>query len=102
MQDDNDQEAMTVQPQIKHKGIQQKTGINNNVRKQVFSFRALLNDIDIWKAYATATGQTMEKMGAAAMNEYIERHKLSGAEQDIFTALKDRNEKQKNDYFVSL
>lgn len=44
--------------------------------------------------YASAAGQTMEHIGTAAMNEYIDRHGLTGAEQDIFTAIKIRNEKR--------
>jgi len=62
--------------------------------KQVFSFRAPLNEIAIWKAFATATGETMEHIGCMAMNEYIKKHKLAGTEQAVFEALKARGEKQ--------
>lgn len=64
---------------------------NTKQKKQVFSFRATIEDIASWKAYATATGQTMENVGTAAMNEYLENHKLTGAEQSIFEAMKARN-----------
>ena len=60
-------------------------------KKQVFSFRAVLTDIAIWKAYAVATGQTVESIGNSAMNEYLKKHKLSGAERVIFDAIKARN-----------
>ena len=60
-------------------------------KKQVFSFRAVLTDIAVWKAYAVATGQTVESIGNNAMNEYLKKHKLSGAEQVIFDAVKARN-----------
>lgn len=66
---------------------------NTKQKKQVFSFRATIEDIASWKAYATATGQTMENVGTAAMNEYLENHKLTGAEQAIFEAMKSKNEK---------
>ena len=66
---------------------------NTKQKKQVFSFRATLDNIADWKAYATATGQTMENVGTAAMNEYLDRHKLTGAEQAIFEAMKSKNEK---------
>ena len=66
---------------------------NTKQKKQVFSFRATLDNIADWKAYATATGQTMENVGTAAMNEYIDRHKLTGAEQAIFEAIKAKSEK---------
>lgn len=66
---------------------------NTKQKKQVFSFRATIEDIASWKAYATATGQTMENVGTAAMNEYLENHKLTGAEQAIFEAMKAKNEK---------
>lgn len=61
-------------------------------KKQVFSFRATIGNIADWKAYATATGLTMENFGTAAMNEYLDRHKLSGAELAIFEAIKAKNE----------
>lgn len=64
---------------------------NTKQKKQVFSFRATIEDIASWKAYATATGQTMENVGTAAMNEYLENHRLTGAEQSIFEAMKARN-----------
>lgn len=60
-------------------------------KKQVFSFRAAINDINIWKAYATASGKTMEEVGTEAMNGYIRRHKLSEKEQAVFDALMVRN-----------
>lgn len=60
-------------------------------KKQVFSFRAVLTDIAVWKAYAVATGQTVESIGNNAMNEYLKKHKLSGAERVIFDAIKARD-----------
>lgn len=61
------------------------------LKKQVFSFRAMLTDIVIWKAYAVATGKNMENVCNAAMHEYLKKHKLSGAEQVIFDAIKARD-----------
>lgn len=60
-------------------------------KKYVFSFRAMLTDIVIWKAYAVATGKTMENVCNAAMHEYLKKHKLSGVEQMIFDAIKARD-----------
>lgn len=60
-------------------------------KKQVFSFRAVLTDIVIWKSYAIASGKTMEDICNVAMNEYLNKHKLAGAEQAIFEALKGRD-----------
>lgn len=62
--------------------------------KQVFSFRAALSDITVWRAYATATGETMENIGCMAMNEYIKRHRLDGTKLAAFEALKAKNEDQ--------
>lgn len=56
-------------------------------RKQVFSFRAEVNAITCWKAYATATGQTMESVGNAAMTEFLKNHPLTENEKVIFDAL---------------
>ena len=60
-------------------------------KKQVFSFRAMVSDVTGWKAYAIATGQTVESIGNNAMHEYLKRHKLSGTEQVIFEAIKARD-----------
>lgn len=60
-------------------------------KKQVFSFRAAINDICIWKAYVTARGMKMEDIATDAMKEYLKKHKLSETEQIIFNALIDRN-----------
>lgn len=65
---------------------------NTNPQKQVFSFRAMVSDILVWKAYATASGKTMENIGTAAMQEYLKRHKLNEAEQAVFEALRAREE----------
>lgn len=62
--------------------------------KQVFSFRASLSEIAVWKAFATATGEKMENIGCMAMSEYVKRHKLSGTELTIFEAIKSRSDKQ--------
>lgn len=63
---------------------------NTTLQKQVFSFRAAVIDIAAWRAYATATGQTIENLGTIAMNEYIKRHKLDGTDQVVFEALKEK------------
>lgn len=60
-------------------------------KKQMFSFRASLDDIAAWKAYSTVTGITVEKMGEDAMNEYLKHHKLSETDQVIFEAMKAKN-----------
>lgn len=56
-------------------------------KKQVFSFRAEVDDIARWKAYSTATGLTMESVGNAAMIEYLENHPLKDNEKVVFDAL---------------
>ena len=67
---------------------------NMNPQKQVFSFRAVVSDISIWRAYVTASGKTMENIATAAMNEYMKRHKLNDAERAVFEALKAREGKR--------
>lgn len=81
-----------AQPTIStHRAEKGEETANTKQKKQVFSFRASLNDISIWKAYSTASGQTMENIGTAAMNEYISNHALTGAERAVFDAMKARN-----------
>lgn len=60
-------------------------------KKQVFSFRALIKDISMWRAYAVASGKSMEDICNVAMNEYLKKHKLADVEQAIFEALKTRD-----------
>jgi len=67
---------------------------NTSSQKQVFSFRAAVSDIAIWRAYATASGKTMEYISNAAMNEYIKRHKLNEVEIAVFEALMVREERE--------
>ena len=61
--------------------------IEVKIKKQVFSFRAGIDDITRWKAYATATGQTMESVGNAAMTEFLKNHPLTENEKVVFDAL---------------
>lgn len=70
-----------------------KDGAASNIRvkKQVFSFRAAIKEINIWKAYALSCGRSMESVGSEAMNEYIKKHKLSENEQAVFNALMAKN-----------
>lgn len=74
--------------------LKDETNVEKNSRegkKQVFSFRSRISNINVWKSYAIATGETMEKIGERAMNEYINRHKLTGARLAVFEALTERN-----------
>ena len=51
----------------------------------VFSFRANPDDVTRYKAYAKARqGLTLSEIGAAAMDEYMARHKLTAAETAIY------------------
>lgn len=72
----------------------QKTANEPNMKsqKQVFSFRATVSDISIWKTYAIASGRPISYITVAAMNEFMQRHKLSDVEQTVFEALKAREE----------
>lgn len=87
------QEATKISPAVKKSKAEEKAveKANTKPQKQVFSFRAQKESIEKWKAYATATGLTMENIGSAAMKEYLSRHKLEGAEKDIYTAILSRN-----------
>ncbi len=91
------------QKAVKQPRTKKNTGMGKNneketdkmLNKQAFSFRAVLTDIAVWKAYAVATGQTVESIGNSAMNEYLKKHKLSGAEWVIFDAIKARDANDK-------
>lgn len=80
------------QPNSKKSTAMRKNNETDKIQqKQVFSFRAVLNDIVIWKAYAIASGKTIENICNAAMHEYLRKHKLAGAEQMVFDAIKARD-----------
>ncbi len=95
----NTQEAVrksqTAKKQQKVKNTTMRKKVENEPnkmsKKKVFSFRAILADISIWKAYAVASGKTMEDICNAAMYEYLKKHKLEGIEQTIFDAIKARD-----------
>lgn len=89
-------EASKEQEQAKKRRVvvddsKERRNANKTTQKQVFSFRAVIGDILVWKAYATASGRTMEDIGSDAMNSYIKKHKLMETEQAVFNALIARN-----------
>lgn len=51
---------------------------------KVFSFRADEGKVAGWRLYAVCHGIKVDELGAAAMEEYIKRHALKGAEKDLF------------------
>lgn len=77
----------------KNTGMGKKNGneSGNMQKKQVFSFRALIKDISMWRAYAVASGKSMEDICNVAMNEYLKKHKLADVEQAVFDAIKARD-----------
>lgn len=76
---------------VPKKGSQKKE--KGREEKQVFSFRASLSEIALWRAFATASGEKIEHIGCMAMNEFMKNHKLTGAELAVFEALLAREEK---------
>lgn len=79
-----------AEPEKSQQGPQE--GPQGEKRKQVFSFRADTDDINRWKTFALVTGQSMEGMGAAAMNRYLESYQLTEEEQIAFNVLMRRKE----------
>lgn len=79
------------EPEKLQKTVQEKP--QKSKKKQVFSFRAEVDDIARWKAYSTATRQTMESIGNSAMMEYLENHPLKDNEKVIFDALTENIDK---------
>lgn len=52
--------------------------------KKVFSFRGPEKSVKAWRAYAAITGQKVDDLGTAALNEFLENHPLSEAEKQVF------------------
>lgn len=75
-----------------------KKGIGEPVK--VFSFRAVVDDVDQWRLYAAIKGEKVDEIGAAAMREYIKSHPLKDEEKALFDkrieSMKARNIESKN------
>ncbi len=58
---------------------------NTKPQKQSFSFRAEQSKIESWKLYAEATGADyMGALWTAAIDEYIDRHRLTADQQTVY------------------
>lgn len=65
--------------------------------KRVFSFRAPENEVDEWRTYAEATGQTVDAMAAVALREYVKAHPLTPEQNIIFAYKMTMKMKQKGE-----
>lgn len=71
-------------------------GTNMKPQKQSFSFRAEQSKIENWKLYAeTVCVGDVGALWTAALDEYIDRHKLTAEQQIIYNLKKQVLEKQK-------
>ena len=57
---------------------------NTKPQKGVMGFRAELGKIEVWKLYAEAAGLEIGAMCTAAIDEYMQSHKLTGSQKKIF------------------
>lgn len=80
-------ESQTEVSKEQEQAKKKRRNAKKTTQKQVFSFRAAVQDINVWKTFSTATGRTMESIGADAMNEYMNRHRMSDTEAAVFKAL---------------
>lgn len=67
-----------------HKPENKKAPVSEKI---VFSFRSPKNSVESWRIYANVKGMKVEELGAAALDEYIEKHPLSSEEQAVFNTL---------------
>lgn len=51
---------------------------------KVFSFRSAVQAVDQWRLYASIRGVKVDEIGTTAMEEYLERHPLTGEEKALF------------------
>ncbi len=58
--------------------------MNTKPQKQSFSFRAECRKIESWKLYAETVGGDMGALWSAAIDEYIENHKLTAEQQTVY------------------
>lgn len=52
--------------------------------KKVFSFRGEEESVKAWRVYADAAGMKVDDLGSLALQEYIEKHPLTGDQKKIF------------------
>ena len=53
-------------------------------QKKVFSFRAEVETVDSWRAWADAKGLKVDELGEKAITEYIKRHSLTEDQRQIY------------------
>lgn len=56
----------------------------NAATTQVFGFRATQENIKSWKLYAQIADMKINELGTRAINEYIEKHPLEGADRYFY------------------
>ena len=91
--------AFESQKPIKNTLIEEKVENNTNTKpqRQSFSFRADQNKIETWKLYAETIGvKDIGALWTAAIDEYINNHKLTEDQQIIYDLKKKAIEIQKN------
>lgn len=69
--------------------------VNTKVAKAVMGFRAEIEKMENWKLYASVTGQEIGILCTAAIDEYINRHKLTAEQQQLFNLKKQTLEAEK-------
>lgn len=52
--------------------------------KKIMGFRAAVDRMEVWKLYADATGQEISSLCTAALDEYVDRHKLTEEQKQLF------------------
>ena len=70
-------------------------GANTKPQKQSFSFRAEQTKIESWKLYAETVGGDVGMLWTAAIDEYINNHRLTADQQVLYDLKKQVLEKQK-------
>lgn len=58
--------------------------ISKQIPKKIFSFRAEVDEVERWKVWADARGLKINELGEKAISEYIENHRLTSDQQQIF------------------
>lgn len=97
--EDTQSETVLESQKPKNTLIEEKVENNTNTKpqRQSFSFRADQDKIETWKLYAETIGaKDIGTLWTAAIDEYINNHKLTEDQQVIYNLKKKAVEMQKN------
>lgn len=89
----HEKQSQAIKDSSKKENLQNPT--NTKPTKAVMGFRAEVEKMEDWKLYASVTGQEIGVLCTNAIDEYINHHKLTVEQQQLFDLKKQALEAEK-------